>query len=80
MKLQGRKLLKRSPSFDEQINSTNDRNNITDSENNISNNMVRILDDDVKAGVINDVIDQKYLFITFQFFFFFNWRLSNYYK
>ena len=71
MKLQGRKLLKRSPSFDEQINSTNDRNNITDSENNISNNMVRILDDDVKAGVINDVIDQKYLFITFQFFFFF---------
>ena len=71
MKLQGRKLLKRSPSFDEQINSTNDRNNITDSENNISNNMVRILDDDVKAGVINDLIDQKYLFITFQFFFFF---------
>ena len=71
MKLQGKKLLKRSPSFDEQINSTNDRNNITDSENNISNNMVRILDDDVKAGVINDLIDQKYLFITFQFFFFF---------
>ena len=71
MKLQGRKLLKRSPSFDEQINSTNDRNNITDSENNISNNMVRILDDDVKAGVINDLIDQKYLFITFQLFRFF---------